>query len=177
MTKTNNNKEVNMSMIPEETLNADKRMPVTILFDPEEVSIQRKQKRATKPNYFMIGNGTMNKHRMYAIDLLEEVAKSTKAEQFLLLSIKDGICYGNDYNPVVNVIGETKYQQNMITEGYKSLAARGLVLRVKKAHYMINPNALIPPDYEGALQVWEATVRKHELKNRLSQDSEKQDIQ
>ena len=131
-----------MSMIPEETLNTDKRMPVTILFDPEEVSIQRKQKRDKKPNYFMIGNGTMNKHRIQAIDLLEEVAKSTKAEQFLLLSIKDGICYGNDYNPVVNVTGETKYQQNMITEGYKSLAARGLVLRIKKARFLIVMNML-----------------------------------
>ena len=150
-------------MIPEETLNTDKRMSVAILFDSEEVSIQRKQKLATKPNYFMIGNGTMNKHKIYGIDLLRELANSTKAEQFLLLAIKDGICYGNDYNPVVKVIGETKYQQNMITEGYKSLAARELVIRVKKSHYMINPNALIPIDYEGALRIWEEAVRKQEI--------------
>ena len=146
---------------PEETLNTDKRMPVTILFDPEEVSIQRKQKRATKPNYFMIGNGTMNKHKIYGIDLLRELANSTKAEQFLLLAIKDGICYGNDYSPIVKVIPETETQRQYIKLGYKSLLARELVIRVKKAHYMINPNALIPIDYEGSLRIWEEAINKH----------------
>ena len=152
-----------MRIIPEETLNTGK-IPVLMYISPgEQVTVEEKQKRATKPNYFMIGNGTMNKHKIYGIDLLKELANSTKAEQFLLLAIKDGICYGNDYSPIVKVVGETKYQQNMITEGYKSLSARELVIRVKKSHYMINPNALIPIDYEGALQVWEATVGKQEI--------------
>ena len=127
----------------------------------EKVTVEEKQKWAIKPNYFMIGNGTMNKHKIYGIDLLKELANSTKAEQFLLLAIKDGICYGNDYSPIVKVVGETKYQQNMITEGYKSLLARELVVRVKKAHYMINPNALIPIDYEGSLRIWEEAINKH----------------
>ena len=150
-----------MKMIPEETLNTGK-IPVLMYISPgEQVTVEEKQKRATKPNYFMIGNGTMNKHKIYGIDLLKELANSTKADQFLLLAIKDGICYGNDYSPIVKVVGETKYQQNMITEGYKSLSARELVIRVKKAHYMINPNALIPIDYEGSLRIWEEAVNKH----------------
>ena len=150
-----------MKMIPEETLNTGK-IPVLMYISPgEQVMVEEKQKRATKPNYFMIGNGTMNKHKIYGIDLLKELANSTKAEQFLLLAIKDGICYGNDYSPIVKVVGETKYQQNMITEGYKSLSARELVIRIKKSHYMINPNALIPIDYEGSLRIWEEAVNKH----------------
>lgn len=150
-----------MRIVPEETLNTGK-IPVLMYISPgEQVTVEEKQKRATKPNYFMIGNGTMNKHKIYGIDLLKELANSTKAEQFLLLAIKDGICYGNDYSPIVKVVGETKYQQNMITEGYKSLSARELVIRVKKSHYMINPNALIPIDYEGSLRIWEEAVNKH----------------
>ena len=150
-----------MRMIPEETLNTDK-IPVVVFISPgEKVEVEEKQKRATKPNYFMIGNGTMNKHRIYGIDLLRELANSTKAEQFLLLAIKDGICYGNDYSPIVKVIPETETQRQYIKLGYKSLSARELVIRVKKSHYMINPNALIPIDYEGSLRIWEEAVNKH----------------
>ena len=150
-----------MKMIPEETLNTGK-IPVLMYISPgEQVMVEEKQKRATKPNYFMIGNGTMNKHKIYGIDLLKELANSTKAEQFLLLAIKDGICYGNDYSPIVKVIPETETQRQYIKLGYKSLLARELVIRVKKAHYMINPNALIPIDYEGSLRIWEEAVNKH----------------
>ena len=157
-------------MIPQENLNIDKKMPVVIFVDKEDdYSIQRKPKAVKKPNYFMIGNGTMNKQKMYAIDLLTELANSTKAEQFILLSIKDGICYGNDYNPVVKVIGETETQKQYIKLGYKSLEARGLVLRIKKSYYMINPNALIPPDYEAALQVWEEAVKKQASSKQIVQ--------
>lgn len=148
-------------MIPEETLNTDK-IPVIMYISPgEQVTVEEKQKRATKPNYFMIGNGTMNKHKIYGIDLLRELANSTKAEQFLLLAIKDGICYGNDYSPIVKVIPETETQRQYIKLGYKSLLARELVIRIKKSHYMINPNALIPIDYEGSLRIWEEAVNKH----------------
>ena len=150
-----------MRMIPEETLNTDK-IPVIMYISPgEQVTVEEKQKRATKPNYFMIGNGTMNKHKIYGIDLLRELASSTKAEQFLLLAIKDGICYGNDYSPIVKVIPETETQRQYIKLGYKSLLARELVIRIKKSHYMINPNALIPIDYEGSLRIWEEAVNKH----------------
>ena len=150
-----------MRMIPEETLNTDK-IPVLMYISPgEQVTVEEKQKRATKPNYFMIGNGTMNKHKIYGIDLLRELASSTKAEQFLLLAIKDGICYGNDYSPIVKVIPETETQRQYIKLGYKSLLARELVIRIKKSHYMINPNALIPIDYEGSLRIWEEAVNKH----------------
>ena len=150
-----------MRMIPEETLNTNK-IPIVVYISPgEQVAVEEKQKRATKPNYFMIGNGTMNKHKIYGIDLLRELANSTKAEQFLLLAIKDGICYGNDYSPIVKVIPETETQRQYIKLGYKSLLARELVIRVKKAHYMINPNALIPIDYEGSLRIWEEAINKH----------------
>ena len=150
-----------MRIIPEETLNTGK-IPVLMYISPgEQVTVEEKQKRATKPNYFMIGNGTMNKHKIYGIDLLKELANSTKAEQFLLLAIKDGICYGNDYSPIVKVIPETETQRQYIKLGYKSLLARELVIRVKKSHYMINPNALIPIDYEGSLRIWEEAVNKH----------------
>lgn len=110
----------------------------------------------------MIGNGTMNKHHIYGIDLLRELANSTKAEQFILLAIKDGINFDNDYSPIVKVVGNTSTEKQYLKNGYASLLARNLVVRVKKSHYMINPNALIPLDYEEALKIWEEAVRKNE---------------
>ena len=150
-----------MSILTQESLNTDK-IPIVVYINPgEQVGVQEVQKKVNKPNYFMIGNGTMNRHKIYGIDLLRELANSTKAEQFLLLSIKDGIIFENGYSPIVKVTGSNKYEQNMITEGYKSLLTRGLVVRVKKAHYMINPNALIPLDYEDSIRIWEEAISKH----------------
>lgn len=149
-----------MDSIAEENLKQNK-VAVTVYISPDE-SVNVEKRKINKPNYLMVGNGTMNKHRIYGVDLLRELANSSKAEQFVLLAIKDGISYENGYSPVVKVVGSTKYEQNMITEGYKSLVARGLVIRTKKAHYMINPNALIPLDYEEALKIWEEAVRKNE---------------
>ena len=117
----------------------------------------------------MIGNGTMNKQGIGSIDFLEELVDSTKAEQFLLLAIKNGMNYDNGYKPVVKVIGASKYEQNMIAEGYKSLYARNLVRRTKKAHYIINPNAFIPLNYEGALDIWNS-IATNSVDNTLLVD-------
>ena len=108
----------------------------------------------------MVGNGTMNKNRVYSVDLLRELANSTKAEQYLLLAIKDGINYENGYAPIVKVIGDTSTAKQYIKNGYKSLYERNLVVRVKKSHYMINPNALVPLDYEEAMEIWEQAINK-----------------
>lgn len=154
-----------MNILTQETLNEGK-IPVLVYINPgENVTVDEAPKLINKPNYLMVGNGTMNRHKIYGIDLLKEVANSNKAEQFLLLSIKDGITYDNGYSPIVKVIGSTKYEQNMITEGYKSLFARGLVVRTKKAHYMINPNALIPIDYEQAMIDWNQAIEKNTTTN------------
>lgn len=113
--------------------------------------------------YYLDINGYMCPYDNCTIDFIREVAFASKAAQFLLLSIKDGIGYGNDYHHVVKVQGTTKHEKNMISAGYKELVARDLVRRVKRGHYMINPNALIPIDYEQALKDWEDT-------NPLSKD-------
>lgn len=137
--------------------NENLKVAVTVYIEPglETVSVTSDKKtKQVRPNFMMVGNGTMNNKDIGSIDFLEEIVNSTKAEQFLLMSIKNGINYCNSYSPVVKVIGSTKYEQNLITAGYKSLLARNLVRRIKKSYYMINPNALIPIDYEGALESW-----------------------
>lgn len=145
--------------ITEENLKNGK-VAVTVYINANEtVSVNTKAKH--KPNYFMIGNGTMNKHKIYGIDLLQELADSSKAGQFLLLAIKNGINHDNDYNHIVKISAKelSKYAQKLLIEGYKELSLRGLVRRVKQSHYMINPNALIPLDYEQAMKDWDSAEK------------------
>ena len=119
----------------------------------EQVSVSKKTKAG--PNYYRVGNGTMNKDKIKSMDLLQEIADATKSGQYLILAIKNGITYDTDYNPVVKVVGKSKYEQDMISAGYKELLARDLVVRVKRSYYMLNPNALIPLDYTAAIKVWD----------------------
>lgn len=104
----------------------------------------------------MVGDGTVNKDGLQSIDLLREMAKASKAEQYLLLAIINGVSYKNGYNPVVKVIGDTSTHKQYIITGYKELHNKGLVKRIKKSHYMINPNALIPLDYDEAIELWDS---------------------
>ena len=135
--------------------NVDLKIPVTVYIDPGD-SVNVTQKKVNKPNYLMIGNGTMNKHKVFAIDFLRELVNSSKAEQTLLLLIKDGISYENNYHHIVKLDRNTmsSTQQRYVDTAYKSLKERNLVIRTKKSHYMINPNALIPLDYEQAVEDW-----------------------
>ena len=144
ISKDNLNNTENNSHIAYLKLEIDERLQVV------------KDVKKVKPNYFMVGNGTMNRNKIFGIDLLRELANASKAGQFLLLAIKDGIVYGNGYHPVVKVLGTTKYEKNLLSEGYRELFERDLVRRVKRSHYMINPNAFIPPDYESAIAIWDS---------------------
>jgi hypothetical protein len=131
---------------------------VQIQLDDNEYIVKAKAKEVKKqPNYFMAGNGTMSKYKIKSIDLLEEVMTVSKAAQFVIRLIKSGITHETDYNPAVKISRKTltKSEQNYLDKGYKELVGKDLVRRVKQGHYMINPNALIPPEYDKAVIIWE----------------------
>ena len=149
--KLRENKEqpMNKEIIPDQNL----KTAVLIHINPDEqLSVIKKAK--PRPNFMMIGNGTMNKYNTQSIDLLQELADATKAGRYLLLAIKNGIIYKNDYDPIVKVIGTNATTKDYIKKGYKELRERNIVRRIKRSHYMINPNALIPLDYDNALEIW-----------------------
>ena len=130
---------------------------VQITLDDNEYLVKTRNKVVKRePNYRRVGNGTMNKYGMQSIDLLEEVMNMSKAAQFVIKKIKDGISYETNYNPVVRLSRKTftKSEQNYLDKGFKELQEKDLVRRIKQGHYMINPNALIPIKYEEALEIW-----------------------
>jgi len=126
---------------------------VTLQSD-EELTV-RKSTKSKKPSFYMIGNGTMNKHKIQSIDLLDEIIKMTKGEQKVIILIKNLITYENRTGEVYVKFGkDEKATQKKFLENYKLLERKNLVRRVKQSHYMVNPNALIPLDYETALKEW-----------------------
>ena len=137
---------------------------VVILADDEYLVKGKTTNKTNKPNYFMVGNGTMNKNKIFGIDLLTELVNCTKAAQWLILQIKSGITYDNGYNPVVKINRQalTSTEQQYLVKGYAELLDKDLVRRIKRSHYMINPNALIPPNYDEAVKVWNEAGKKEE---------------
>lgn len=155
-----------MSSIHDNNLKETEVSTITVsLAHNEYLRIEKDEKKVQRrPNYFMVGNGSTNMSKIFSIDLLKELVESSKAGQFLLIAIKDGICYDNGYSPVVTILKSalTSTQQQYLVKGYKELRSRGLVIRVGNSKYMINPNALIPTNYEEAIAIWNKAVTKDE---------------
>lgn len=113
-------------------------------------------KRKIQPNYYRIGNGTMNRHRIQSIDLLDEVMAMTKAEQLVISTLKNAYEWNNQNNEAYLQLSKilSKSDCTVFRKGYKLLKDKGLVRRTKINHYMINPNAYIPQNYSDAQTLW-----------------------
>lgn len=113
-------------------------------------------KKSAQPNYYRIGNGTINKYKIQSIDLLDEIMAMTKAEQLVIKTIKDAYEWDNQNNEVFLQLSKILSKSNctVFRKGYKLLKDKNLVRRTKTNHYMINPNAFIPQDYNKAQILW-----------------------
>ena len=112
--------------------------------------------RKSTPNYYRVGNGTMNKHNIKSVDLLNEVMSMTKAEQLVISTIKDLIPWDSQTGEVYVQLSKILSKTNTVVfhKGYKLLKNKNLVRRTKQSHYMINPAALIPLDFDKAQILW-----------------------
>jgi len=135
-------------------LNNDSIVQITL--EKNESLYKTKIKVLKQPNYFKTGDGTMNKHNIKSIDLLQEMDNMTSNSRKFLLMIKENMIFDKELNSrlfIVKVIGGTNYQKKIIKEGYKELSAKDLVRRVKRGYYMLNPNAIIT-NYEAQVTEW-----------------------
>ena len=116
-----------------------------------------KTTKANSPNYYRIGNGTMNRQKIKSIDLLTEFYKCSKPAQTVILWIKEEMTWctkTEKINFIAKVVAETTAQKQILKKGLKELFCKDLVRRVKRGCYMINPNAIIT-DYEAQMEVWD----------------------
>ena len=127
----------------------------------DEELVQYKKRRGIKPSFYMIGDGHMNKHTIQSIDLLDVAMDSNKAEQLVIRTIKNKLDYltvnGEVYISSSKEFTDT--EARMFRKGFKGLKDKDLVRRTKLSHYMINPNALVPADYEAALKLWDSVKK------------------
>ena len=125
----------------------------------------RKEKRVVKqPNYIKIGNGTMNKHNIKSINLIAEICKMSDSGRYMIDKIQEKMVWNpfeDEIDFVVKVVAETDAEKKRLVRGFEELSSKNLVRRVKRGHYMINPNAIIT-DYSKQMRVWTAVEIKTE---------------
>jgi hypothetical protein len=133
----------------------------SIILEKDEILVKKKL-TAKRPNFYMVGNGTMSKRGIKAVDLLDEIMKMTKAEQYVIRVIKEEITYYNTTGEVAVATSALPSDTCRTTfkNGFKLLCQKDLVRRTKRGHYMINPNALIPIEYDEALTIWNKNESK-----------------
>ena len=127
------------------------------LNEGEKLVVAKDSPKLKEPNYYRIGNGTMNRHNIKSIDLIKELINCSKPAQTVIGWIKDGMVwnhYDNQIEFIVKVVPEHDAAKQVLKKGFKELSDKGLVKRVKRSHYMINPNALIT-NYAKQMKVWE----------------------
>jgi len=138
-------------------MNEDNTPHITVRLEKDEYLETRKVKYKKQPNYYRVGNGTMNKHNIQSIDFINEIMSMTKAEQLVISTIKDRLDWDTDsgeaYIPLSKILNKTKVV--VFHKGFKILKEKNLVRRTKQSHYMINPKALLPLDYNKADKLWE----------------------
>ena len=130
---------------------------VATLVVPEGfVGTLKERRSATQPNYYKTGNGTMNKHGIQSINLIDEIINSTKPSQWFINELIKRATYNHETGAVefkIQLIGRTSTEKQYVQKAYKDLHNRNLVRRVKRSVYMLNPNAFIT-DYPKQLAVW-----------------------
>ena len=134
----------------------DIKIIAQVTLEKDEYLVKQKKTRIVQPNYYKIGNGTMNKHSIKSIDLLAIAMELPKPAQYVLKWIKDGMVWNSHDERIeflIKVVPETKAGKRTLVNGFKILKEKDLVRRIKRSHYMINPNAIIT-DYEKQLTVW-----------------------
>ena len=115
----------------------------------------------SKPPFNMIGSGKKNNAvNGKPINFLIELTAMSTAELFAIQNIIEKLdCFSYQKK---SIIGEVHISTSMFNsslkqkwkKGLKELKSKELVGSTKQAHFMINPNALIPSDYREASKVW-----------------------
>lgn len=149
---------MNKESITETTLRIAKGQKAVVIDDV---------KTPTQPNYYKIGNSTVNKDGIESINLVKEMVRlSMPARQMIEMimdrMIYDPFYYGKDLQGKwiggvvfdVTIIPNDNTERQILKRGYKELREKNLVRRIKRSHYMINPKAVIT-EYARQMIVWE----------------------
>ncbi len=115
-----------------------------------------------KPYYYMIGNGNCNNFLgkghspMNAIDRLTDMTPQELWVIKILNQRLRPIQYGDDMITTAKVFINTSEfsasQKQKFTKGYQRLRSKDIIRRIKRQHYMFNPDFFIPKLYESEMK-------------------------
>ena len=121
-----------------------------------------------RPRYYKVGNGKRNtfmKKKYEPIDAVDAMSVMTPQELWTLKLVKDNLIlieervngkkkYRTSCKAVILSAELTDGEKQKLKTGFKRLQDKGLVRRVKRQHYMLNPNFLIPHYYEEEMELY-----------------------
>ena len=138
------------------------------LKDGELLEVSKKKvQREPMPPWNMVGNGMSNRVGV-SMDFIDVCAELNQAELKLLKFFRDmynnNVRYKeNETNIVVPSKSEwyTPYLAKALEKNYKHMEYVGIITRVKRGVYLINPNLLIPiSGYGVAMALWNKLTAK-----------------
>lgn len=114
-----------------------------------------KQPRKLYPYYSLIGRGLPNHLGEQSMNLLEILPDLDPASTWLWWTLVKKVDYKTNitYLPTSAL---SKAEIAKLKRAYKTLHALHMIVRTKKEHYFLNPDALVPPYeyYENLKQLW-----------------------
>ena len=141
--------------------------------DNEEIVITKQKKiKEHLPPYNLVGNGLTNKHGT-SLDIIDVCARLSHSEIKLLQFFRNEFNYGcirKEKNP--NLITPTKcddwddYLKVVLKKMYLHLEHVGLLIRVKRGTYLLNPYLfMFSTGYKQIQEQWDTLAKEKELGN------------
>lgn len=159
-----------ISIKKEDTMsNSEKSIANLKLSMPEgmeaSVSLKPMQQR---PRYYMIGNGIRNNFMgkdHSPIDFIDVMANMSTQELWVVKLLKDnlilikqitdnGIKLRTSSKSIIKQSNLSQAEKQKFKIGYKRLHEKNVLKRIKREHYILNPNFFIPYFYNDELLEW-----------------------
>lgn len=131
----------------------------TVIFNiSEEVIVTKRAKAIIKQPYCYISRAGEYKGKSMGIPLTEMYMDFNKSEQWFYKKLWQNLNYKTNQATILQS-DLTKSESNALSTAYTLLKNKGLVRRVRKEVYMINPNAVLYPEtQEENIRIWNSLV-------------------
>lgn len=124
---------------------------------------KKKIKKEPFPGYTMWGNGKATKYGGKSMDIIDIFKELGKPEMILMQFFRDEMLRNrNSKEDIPNILVPTKseeytpYIKVALKKHYAHMECLGIVKRIKRGKYMLNPRLFIPPkDIEKIATKWD----------------------
>ena len=144
----------NVTNLLEKTINNNSLfLPHTQSGEEYVVTTQKKKPKHKLPPFVAIAGGPYM--RDVTNSLLHKIGKMNAAERWFFLYLHERMAFDTNI-AVIKSAKLTSTQITYKTRAYKTLTKQGLVKRVKREHYIINPDMIVPlSTYPTVKKQWE----------------------